>query len=79
MASHWDQTLKAATKCIDEKKRLEKEMKNVKTEADRKKLQGMIDACFKMMFAYNNMLDDAAKKDQAEMKKTLESITLRKM
>ena len=79
MASHWEQTLKAASKCIAEQKKLEKELTNVKTEADRKKLQGMIEACFKMMLAYNNMLDDAAKKDQAQMKKTLESITLRKM
>ena len=79
MASHYEKTLKAATKVLDEQKKLQKEIAKVKTAEEKKKLADMIEACYKMAVAYKDMLTAAADKDRAEMKQTLEKITLRKM
>lgn len=67
MATHLDETVKAFGKCMDEAKKLQKQMKSAKTQQDKDKLAKMAEACQKMALGYANMVESAKQKDLKEL------------
>lgn len=76
MGTHLEATIKAVDKALAEAKKLEKEFKAAKTDADRAKLKKMAEAAKKIAEAHFNSLKAAEAKDRQEMLNTFKTMGL---
>ena len=67
MGSHLEATVKACGKCLDEAKKLEKQLKAAKPGPEKDKIKKMAEACRKMAKLYFDGIDTAKAKDVNEI------------
>lgn len=74
--SHLDATIKAIEKALAEAKKIEKEYKTAKNDAEKAKLKKMAEAAKKIAEAHFASIDAAKAKDRAEMLATFKTMGL---